>query len=361
MNIERKEFLQALKRALPGVEAGNVILEGADTFIFADGYIHSYNDNISVSVPFPIVNKKGETVSGALKAKDFYDLINRLSGTTLNLFPKESAWVVKAGNSTAELTLLDTSIISHVQNLLPGKIKWNSLPERFMDGLAICKFSANKSVLSGVFAQDDLLLSTDNIRVNSYKMDAEVAESFWISDSAVSELVKLNNPKKYFISKAWIHFLTADKDIFSCKRLAQDKYPVAKLQKLLTSHQKEKDDISNDLPESLMDAVNRAAALSQNIESFDTIKLTFTKEHIEVFSQRPSGKFTENVAWTKAFKKDFKPIAIFADYAMIENGIKHSKSFYLKRTIAKEKETTRIIFVHGNGIQLIATFDGSAE
>jgi hypothetical protein len=46
---------------------------------------------------------------------------------------------------------------------------------------------------------------------------------------------------------------------------------------------------------------------------------------------------------------------------MIENGIKYSKSFYLKETTQKEKKVTRIIFVHENGIQLINTFDGGQE
>lgn len=361
MTIERNDFLKALKRVMPGVETGNVILEGADTFIFDNGYIHSYNDNISVSVPFPITNKAGETVSGALKAKDFYDLINRFSGESFKLIPKSSEWVIKSGNANAELTLLESSIIDHVKNLLPTKIKWLTLPERFIEGISICRFSSNKSVLAGIFVEGNNIISTDEIRINSYQMDGEIAESFWISDSASAELAKLNNPKKYFISKSWVHFLTEDKDIFSCKRLAQDKYPVAKIQKLAESHAKEKGDISNTLPSGLIDAVNRAAALSQNIESFDTIKLTFSQEGIEVFSQRPSGKYTENVEWEKPFKKSFDPISIFADYAMIENGIKYSKSFYLKETTQKEKKVTRIIFVHENGIQLINTFDGGQE
>jgi hypothetical protein len=113
----------------------------------------------------------------------------------------------------------------------------------------------------------------------------------------------------------------------------------------------------------LIDAVNRAAALSQNIESFDTVKLTFTKDNIEVFSQRPSGKYTENVQWEKPFKKDISPISIYVDYSMIQNGIKYSKSFYLKNTVVQEKIKTRVVFElienkELRGIQLISTFDG---
>jgi len=363
MNIDRKELLKVLKLALPGVESGNVILEGADTFIFSDGFIHTYNDNISVSVPFIFTNKAGENVSGALKAKDFYDLINRYAEDNLKFIPKEGVWIIKSENATAELTLLESGLLERVKNIFPSKIKWDKLPERFIEGIALCNFTANKSVLSGIHVCEDIITSTDEIRINWYKMESAVPKekAFWISDIAAVELGKLNNIKKYSVSDSWVHFETEDKTIFSCKRLAQDKYPYAKISSMIASHAKEKGDIGNQLPEKLMDAVRRASSLSQNIESFNTIKLTLDTDSIEVFSQRPSGKYTEKVAWAKSFTKEIKPIGIHVDFAMIENAIKYSKTFYLKSITTKDKTTVRIIFVHENGMQLVSTFDGGEE
>jgi hypothetical protein len=194
--------------------------------------------------------------------------------------------------------------------------------------------------------------------VNYYTLDDDIVTSFWINDDSVTELLKLQNPKKYYVSDSWVHFQTEDKTIFSIKRLNQENYPYTKILEFVESHKKEKGDISNELPNKLIDAVNRAAALSQNIESFDTVKLTFTKDHIEVFSQRPSGKYTENVPWEKPFKKDISPISIYVDYSMIQNGIKYSKSFYLKNIEKEGKIKTRVVFVSEFGIQLISTFDG---
>jgi len=359
MNIDRKEFVSSLKRAMPGIESGNSILEGADTFIFNNGFIHTYNDTISVSVPFAITNKVGAPISGALKAKEFYDLVNRYSDDVLKLLPKDGVWIIKSENAVAELVLLENTIIERVQSIFPDKIIWSKLPERFIDGISICKFSGNRSSLSGIFISECFICSTDEIRINWYDMDSNFTEPVWISDDVIQELLKLNNIKQYAISDSWIHFKTEDETIFSCKRLAQDKYPFEKIRALIEKHGIEKGDIKNDLPVKLIEAVNRAAALSQNIESFDTIKLTFSNEGIEVFSQRPSGKYTEQVAWETAFKKDIEPVSMFVDYVMIENGIKYSKSFYLKKTIVKEKEVTRIIFKHEFGMQLISTFDGA--
>lgn len=360
MKVDRKDLLRVLKAALPGIESGNAILEGADTFIFNNGNIHSYNDNISVTVPFIFTNKAGENVSGALKAKDFYDLINRYSDDTLSIIPKQGVWIVKTENSTAELTLLESGILERVQNIFPDKIKWHDIPEKFIDGLTLCIIAGNRSVLSGIFASKNILTSTDEVRISQFNLNAPLAngDSFWISDQAAVELIKLNNLKKYCVSDSWIHFKSEEKIIFSCKRLAQEKYPFAKITALIESHKKEKGDIGNELPEKLMDAVRRASSLSQNIESFSTVRLTFSTDGIEVFSQRSSGKYTEKVSWAKPFSKEIKPVSIFVDYSMMENAIKYSKTFYLKKTANKDKEVTRIIFIHENGLQLVSTFNG---
>ena len=53
-SIEKAKLLSAMSKALPGVEKGNSIIEGADTFVLSNNAIHSYNDNISVSVPFDL-------------------------------------------------------------------------------------------------------------------------------------------------------------------------------------------------------------------------------------------------------------------------------------------------------------------
>ena len=357
MQVNKSEFLSAMKKAMPGVESSNNILQGADTYIFHNGYIYTYNDAISVSVHFPITNKAGENISAAIKAKDFYDLISRYEGDSLTIIPKNDIWVIKSENARAEITLLENNLIERIEGIKIDPKQFVKIPDRFMEGMAICNFSS-KSQLSGLFCNEQVMVSADELKINWYGLNDAFTSSFWITDNAVKELLKLNEIVKYSVSDSWVHFMTNDKTIFSCKRLVQDNYPFDKIAKLVDSHKKVKEDISNELPNKLIDAVNRAAALSTNIESFDTVKLTFTPDMIEVFAQRPSGKYTEKVEWEKPFPKQFEPISIFVDYTMIENGIKYSKSFYLHNTLVNEKIRTRVIFVSEFGIQLISTFDG---
>jgi DNA polymerase III sliding clamp (beta) subunit (PCNA family) len=239
MQLNKHEFLTAMKQAMPGVESGNPILQGADTFIFHDGFIHTYNDTISVSVHFPITNKAGENISAAIKAKDFYDLISRYEGDAISIIPKSDMWIVKSENARAELTLLENNLIERIQGITNSKFKWVNIPERFFEGLAICNFKS-QSQLSGVYCADKNIISTDNLKVNYYTLDDEIVTSFWINNDAVTELLKLNNVVKYYVSDSWVHFQTEDKTIFSCKRLAQDNYPYIKVIDFIESHKKKK-------------------------------------------------------------------------------------------------------------------------
>lgn len=359
MIVERLKLVEALKNAMPGIETRNVILEGSDAFIFSDGFIHTYNDILSVSVPFPITNKAGDTVSGAIKAKEFYDLISKFKGDTLKIITKEKTWILKSENATAELTLLENVLLEKVKHIISNDSKWTLIPKNFIDGISICKFSSNRSNLSGIFVQKNIMCSTDELRINWINLSDEMKESFWINDVAADEVMKLNRPTKYAVTKSWVSFRTKDGVIFSCKRLDEKKYPFSQIKNMVESHEKEKGDISNLLPKELNDAINRAASLSQNIETYETVTLTFSNDGIEIFSQRACGKYLENVKWEHPFKKDIKPISISVDHSMIENGIKNGTMFYLKNISMKDDSvTTRLVFINTDGIQLVSTFAG---
>lgn len=359
MTVDRIALMNVVKKAMPGVESSALILEGSDTLVFDDNMIHSYNDHISVSVPYELKNEKGKPVEGAINAKAFYDLVNRFSTTEVEIIPGEKSWTLKSGRASAQLTLQAEVSLERVRKIFPKDSKWTKIPTRFFEGLSICRFSANHSPISGVFVTEDKMVSSDSMRVNWYALDAKMDGPFWINEGAVSELLRLDQPKRYALSKSWIHFMTGDAVMFSCKRLHHENYPFDKMESLVSMNKKSSKDVSNDLPAKLIDAIDRAAALSMSIEDYNTIRLTFSKGGIEVFSERPQGRYSEMVKWETKTELG-ADISIFVDYAMIMNGMRKSKTFYLKKydeQMGKEKKSrTNVVFVNSHGVQLISTF-----
>lgn len=354
MILSRNSLISVLKQAMPGVETGNTILEGSDTFVFTNGFVYTYNDNISVASK---LTDDAKELSGTIKANDFYILLSRFKDDELKIIVKEDRWIIKSGSARAELTLLADSAIEYVKRILPENPTWKALPVRFFDGMKMALFASNNSSLSGIYIHNDILTSTDEMRINCYKLDASIEDTVWLADTAVKELLKLNNLEQMNVSQGWVHFLAKDGTIFSCKRLQHEKYPYDKVMDLITKNKKEDRDVCGILPKELVEVVNRASALSMNMESFDAIKLIFNNDGIEVYSERASGNYEETVKWEKKIEKEFEPVSIYIDSGMIESGVKQSKSFYLKQRQLKNGVSKKIVFENDFGVQLVETLE----
>ena len=98
MVINRKELLENLKMAMPGIETGTAKLQGADTFVFKDGKIFTYNDTISVSVPINQTDLIEENIEGAVSAEEFYNIISKLPVEEIKFAVGENgkSWILKA-------------------------------------------------------------------------------------------------------------------------------------------------------------------------------------------------------------------------------------------------------------------------
>lgn len=356
MTISRAELLKALEEAMPGVETGMALLEGADTFVFSDGFIHTYNDNISVSAPFAFP----EEVSGAVKAQEFFNLIHKLSGESLKISCDEKSWTIKDGDAKITFSVLEQSSLKKVHEISPKAAEWSPLPENFMDCLKFCLFTINRSALSGVTAKEEVMMSTDERRVNWCKLSSPM-EFFWISEKAAIELSKLKAPENYFLSSSWIHFLTKDNTMFSCKRLKTEKHPIEKIRGVIQNHAYKEGDVKGILPASVLDAVDRANTLAMNLEAFEAVQLTISPENIEVFSERSTGKYLEKIAWDKPFEKDFPTVTIIIPSNMIGDGMRKSSSFYLHEEKRGDRSAIRVIFENPVGIQLVNTFESKKD
>lgn len=354
MNVKRKDLQIALQRCLPGVETGNALLSGADSFIFKDGMIHSYNDNISVSVPF-VVPEEEIQLEGAVKAKEFYAIVSKLPSDDIKIAINDGVWNMKSGAANVELNMLESGILEHIQGI-STTIDWKPLPVRFLEALQQCKIGCNRSAMSGIYASGNFMVSTDEMTINQYAMDKEV-DPFWIADPAAGELMKLAKLAEYALSTSWAQFKTAEGTMFSCKRLQHDKFPFDKIQTLIANHAQQDGDVSTALPDKLLGAVERAAGLSMDIDSFDAVKLTVSKTNIEVHSQRSTGKYTEKVTWDKPIEQEFEPVVLYVAYSMIGYGLKRSKNIYIKQTQKGESIIKRVVFKGEHFVNLVSTFN----
>ena len=108
MTIQKKQLVESLKACMPGIESGSAVLQGADSFVFHDGKIFSYNDAISVTVPITQEGLLEEGIEGCVKAEEFFKVVSKFPADEIKFTVTEKgSWLLKCGKAKAEMTLLN--------------------------------------------------------------------------------------------------------------------------------------------------------------------------------------------------------------------------------------------------------------
>ena len=352
MIIEKSKMILILKKCLSGVETkDNLLLEGADTFLFDGEYVHTYNDNISVSVKLA---ESMNGLKGAIKADELYKIISKLSEEKIMLSVKDNKWIIKCGKSKIELSMKDDSVSSFILDLNNQDGEWKELPEDFISSLNCVRIPCNTIGFSGVFIKEEKVISTDGIKMNLFSLDKPM-DCFWISDLSAVEIAKIQGLKKYRVISNWISFESSEEVYFSCRKLNEDNYPYEKIINLIKEYKQEKGDLSGELPMIIKKAVDRAFSLSMNVNGNESVEIAFAKENIIVRSERSTGKFMEKVNWgdSKGPKEEFEPFSIYLDLPILTYGLDRSPKFFIKKT---KTGKTRIVFYGDNFIHIASLF-----
>ena len=352
MTIQKNQLLESLKLCMPGIENGTTTLQGADSFIFHNGNIHSYNDSISVTVPIEQSGLVEENLEGAVKAEEFFKIVSKLPSDEINFTVDDNSWVLKAGKARVEMTLMDFDFDSRLKGIEPSN-DWVNVTDEFIQALGTCKMSVNKTPLSGIYVNGKDVVSTDGWQMNKFTMKECELPNFWITDNSVNEILKLHGLCAMQINGTWVHFKTTDGIIFSVKSLLTEKFPYEKINNVLNKSQAKEDDFHGVFPPELFNAIDRAVSFSMDISEHSVVQLTLSKEHIEVFSERISGKYSEKVSWDKDVE-EFEPITVCVDSIMMNFVSKHSPEFYI---LCNEKGQKVLLFKTESSVHLMSTFN----
>ena len=363
MVVKRADLLDVLKQCMPGVESGNITLEGADTFIFSGGNIYTYNDTISVRVPITETGLIEEPLEGAVKATEFFNIINKLQGEEIKTSSAEGKWILKSGKAKVELNLIEFDFKARLSNVDAGDEGWADLPKDFQMGIGLCRMSCNRSSLSGVVFNGDAILSTDGWQINRCNIPNANLPLFWVNDPAASELLKLIGLKQMNLKGSWVHFKTETGAVFSVKTLQVEKWPIAKITRLLDEENKKADgDITGTFPKDLFGAIDRASSFSMDMDDYETVQLLLSSKGISVSSHRTAGKFKETVNWeTMPEKLLDSEFVLNVSSTMMAHASKRSMGFYIHSTEKAGKQVDRIIFTGEHSVHLLSTFQPKTE
>ena len=228
MKINREELLKVLNSVRPGLAAREIV-EQSTSFVFTEGLVMTYNDEIAVSHPIEV------DIEGAVKAQELLDLLNKMKEEEISLETEENQILIKGKRSEAGIAY--ASEISLPIEEVESEKTWIKLPAPwdngglksypFTEAIRDCLFSVAKSMarpeLACIHVTPNHIESSDGFRLTRY--DIELSKGFkngvLIPGRACAVLVD-HKPLKVALSKGWIHFLNSAGATLSCRTLKSD-------------------------------------------------------------------------------------------------------------------------------------------
>ncbi len=351
MTVNRLKFLNDVTKALPGIATGTISLEGADSLVFLNEHIYSYNSAISVNVK----ESEQRGLKGLVKAQDFYNCLNKLPGDTINIEMTEGTWEISDGKIHVSMKLLSSeNIFSRFESLKPSDEGWKDIDGvDFNNALKMCFIKNDTSSLKGIYFKGNTAYATNKCVINKYVLKNEYPE-VWISSNAILELLKWKNFKRVQFDKQWLHFEAEDGAVFSVRTMSTENYPLESMKGVLEASLQKNVYKEIELTDSFYKAVNRASSFSSSVEEFDVINIKFGT-NLVIKGSRVSGNFEEivddmqvnfatpielafNVEEFISSEKYFKTLKILSDSDTID-----------------EKSPVRIIIQNDDCIKLFST------
>lgn len=278
MKINRKELLQKLEQVKSGLTNKEVI-EQADSFVFHENRIYTYNDEISISVESPI------DVNCSVKAKELLSILSKMKGDEIRITTSSSELIIKDGKARAGIKT--ESEISMPLDEVDIPEKWKKIPKNFMDGIKFCSISYSKDMskpaLTCLHINKEMMESCNGYSLTRFNLDSKL-NKFLIPGDVCQHILK-HNFDRIAVTKEWIHFKEKEL-IFSCRTFST-KYP--KLDEFIKG-KGSKVTLPNELP----DILDKASVFSaKEFEQDNLVELSLSGKKLVIRSEGDKGWFEE--------------------------------------------------------------------
>lgn len=343
MKINRLNLIQDMNKVLPGIATGTITLENADTVVFNNGHLYSYNSAISVDV----TAQEPSELKGVVKGIDFYNCLNKLPSDEIDVEITQEVWIISDGKIKLKIKLLpEGNLFERFNSLKPGD-QWIEIDsEDFLKSLRICNMPKNTSRYSGIYFKDNSVLSTDSYTINLVSSKNNYP-ACWVNNSAVAELLKWESFTNLQLNKSWLQMKSSDGTVFSVRTLDLEKFPYERVMEVFQAGIDTEPVMNSKFTDEFYQAVERASLLSGEDEGHQIVKLNIGSTGSVVSSERISGSYEESISEIVSST----PIVLKLDIQTIADCVKYFSDF----SVIIRGENKNIVLKADNSTKIIAT------
>jgi hypothetical protein len=221
MQVDKTKLIEALELVKPGL-ANTEVVEQAMSFVFRDGRVFTYNEEICMSHPV-----EGMELEGAVKAEELYKLLLKLSKNDIDITAGDNELVLKCGRVKAGI-VYQPEVILPIDTI--GEIgEWKDIPDTLMKAIEFVSPACNiqdmsRPLLTCVHVSENgYVEASDGFRIIRYNVKGMPIGTFLVQAVLVPSISSIR-PVQIAEGEGFIHFRSEDDTIISCRIFAQDKY-----------------------------------------------------------------------------------------------------------------------------------------
>jgi hypothetical protein len=281
--VDREVLLTQLASTSPGLTTRE-ILQQSSCFIFKDGRITTFNDEVSCSIESAVA----ERVTGAVKAEPLMNLLGKLSDKTVHVYAVDGELRIDAKRRKAGITM-ESEIVLPIDTV-EAPTKWQPLAKDFgraVDLVHQCasKDESNSFAIACVHIRKNCLEACDNFQAARYDVKTRIKADALVRRDSIKH-VPAFDLTEIAETENWLHFRNSGGLVVSCKRYTE-KYPPLDA---LFSFDGEK----TKLPRAIAAATEKAEVFSTSGET-DSIRVELKSNRLRITGRGKEGWYQETV------------------------------------------------------------------
>lgn len=221
MKVERDQLIRRLESVQAGLASQKEILEQSKSFVFKNGFVYTFNDELFCRCPSGF----DESICGAVPAEKTLKVLNKMKSDELDVTATDSE-LVFSRKGTARLRMENEITLPIDSVEIPEE--WQKLPDDFVEAIEVVQQCTagtdhNRQELTCVHIHPDKIEATDRTQICNWPMKTGVKEATLIRQSSIKNVIGLGIVE-FAESRAWVHFRNSDGAVLSCRRFVE-KYP----------------------------------------------------------------------------------------------------------------------------------------
>lgn len=300
MDVDREVFLRNLETVTPGLSPREIV-EQSSCFVFKDGEVITYNDEVSCRGPSGL----DASIEGAVPAAKFLELLHKLREETIGI---DNGKTGEGG--TPELRVRGFSSrgvasgrragvrlehsIALPYDAVEEPRKWSPLPGKFLDAIKIVQECAGQDeslfALTCIHLHPNHLESCDNCQLVRYSISVPISKSTLVRKEALKHIVPLG-VTEMAETKSWLHFRVPDANAktevrIACRRYVEEYPDLTKLLSITAGSETK-------LPKGIAEAAEVAEIFSSDSPDDNQIEVTLLSGKVRVHGRGVSGWYKE--------------------------------------------------------------------